>query len=389
MKKMSQILVPFFLAPAISISQTKEKWIDYPKDQWPIIALTNNVQFKNGDRYIDPSFKYAGTGFLIDNGKDTLAATAKHILWVAKNKKTKTVQVNTELSHWIMKSKGNNRDSAILDVLLNEDSTEILEGESSTITERDWIVFSVKTISSNIQPLKPRYTQINPGEKVYIPGCAYADSTCRVYGGVVLRKEGMDILIEHNMKEAFGGSSGSPVIDSNGYLIGIISSSTLDNKTGKDVLVAISTEYLYNLLNNKKGLNTPKIDYGKLILKTTLEKGTRQAISQFNRLSSDPANYYIYNIRSSNRNGLRETGEKLLELNRIRQAIKILKFNVKINSGYFVNYNLLAKAYLLAGNKNEAIKNYQESIKHFDSREENQAFKELERLEGNNNHPDN
>lgn len=387
MKKTTQFLVPLFLAPVISISQAKERWIDYPKDQWPIIALTNNVQFKNGDRYIDPSFTYAGTGFLIDNGKDTLAATAKHILWVAKNKKTKTVQVNKELSQWVMRPKGNNRDSAILDRLLNEDSTEILEGESSTITERDWIVFSVKTISPNIQPLKPRYTPLNPGEKVYVAGCAYADSTCMVYEAAVLRKEGMDILIERNMKDAFGGSSGAPVIDSNGYLIGIISSSTFDNKTGKGVLVAISTEYLYNLLNNKKGLNNPKIDYGKLILKTTLEKGTKQAISQFNRLASDPSNYYIYNIRSSNRNGLRETGEKLLELNRISQAIEILKFNVKLNSWYFVNYNLLAKAYQLAGNKKEAIKNYQESIKHFDSREENQAFKELERLEGNNKHP--
>jgi hypothetical protein len=382
-KKVTKTSLIFFLFPLICLSQQKEKWATSPKDQWPPIALTNNVLFKNADSYIHSSFAYAGTGFLIDTGTDTLAATAKHVLWIAKNKKTTAVQINQELQQWIMKPKGSTTDSAVIDKLINEDSTEILEGQASTVVERDWLIFSVKNVVGNIFPLKLRYSALVPGEKVYIPGCAYNDSICMVYEGKVLRKEGMDILIERNMKEHMGGSSGSPIIDGNGYLIGILSSGALDNKTGKNVTVAVSTEYLYNVLHIKPGLNAPKKDYGELILKTALEKGTKQAISQYIALSNDPGNYYIYNLRSANKNGLRETGEKLIEMGKLKDAIEILEFNAEINGGFYVNYNILAKAYLLAGNKKEAIKNYQISVTKFNDKEENEAFKELDKLKAN------
>ena len=134
----------FFVLPFICFSQAKEDWITGPKEQWPQIVLTNHVQFKNGDRYIDPSFSYAGNGFLIDTGKDTLAATVKHVLWVARNKKTKTVRLNRDLNTWIMKPKGGSSDSVVIDELINEDSTEVLEGSSSTILDRDWIILPLK-----------------------------------------------------------------------------------------------------------------------------------------------------------------------------------------------------------------------------------------------------
>jgi hypothetical protein len=376
----AKFLLIFCLLPLVCFSQKKEKWIDYPRGQWPQIALTNHVQFKNGDRYVHPSFEYAATGFLIDNGKDTLAATAKHVLWIAKNAKSKTVQVNTELKQWIMKPKGNTTDSVVIDRLLNEDSTEILEGGGSTILERDWIVFSVKNASPDIYPLKPRYTAILPGEKVYMLSCAYKDSACKTYEGKVLKKLGMDIVIEFDMKEPLPGSSGSPIIDANGYLIGIQSSFTSDDKAVKPISVAVSTEYLYKILNKKDRLNHPRKDYGELILKTVLNKGTKEAIQLYTRLTNDPQNYYLYNLRSADRNGLRETGEKLIGLNRVKDAVEILKLNVKENGSFYVDYNLLARAHLLAGDKNEAIKNYQISTTKYDDKENNEAFSELKKL---------
>jgi Trypsin-like peptidase domain len=376
---MKNILL-FLLLSVNIFAQKKESWMNKPKDQWPPIALTNNVAFNNGDTYIHSSFKYAATGFLIDNGSETLAATGKHILWVAKNKKSKAVEINKELKSWTMFPKGNSKDVVVIDKLINEDSTEILEGKNATITERDWIIFSVKSASPNIVRLKPRYTPLKVGEKVYIPGCAYNDSTCKVYEGTILRKQGLDILIERNMNEHMGGSSGSPVIDANGYLIGILSSSSSDGQTGKGVTVAISTEYLRDVLHKKQGLNIPKKDYGKLIFETTLKQGSKQAIEQYKQLASNPKNYYIYNLRSADRNGLRETGEKLIEQKRVNDAIAILKFNTEVNPNYFLNFNLLAQAYLLDQNKTEAIKAYEISTKKFDSKVENEAFKALEKL---------
>lgn len=370
----------FFMLPFRCLPQVTEEWIKAPKEKWPQISLTNHVQYKNGDRYIDPSLSFAGNGFLIDTGNDTLAATAKHVLWVAKNRRTKTVQLNRALMSWIMKPEGINRDSVVIDRLINEDSTEILEGGLSSILERDWLLFTVKNASGNIQPLKPRYTNVMPGETVFIIGYSYSEPVQRIHEGKVVQKLGMDILIEQQSGYPLPGASGSPVIDAKGYLIGILSSSSTHPGSGKNVAVAVSTEYLKDVLKRKNNLNAPKKDYGEMILQTVMRKGTGPAIQQYTDLTSNPRNYYIYNLRSANRNGLREAGEKLMNLKRYRDAVDILRFNVKINPLYYVDYNLLAKAWLLSGNKEEAIKSLRISTTMYDDREENEAFKELEKL---------
>jgi hypothetical protein len=358
--------------------QEKESWIGKPITQWPKIALINEVQFKNGDRYVDPSFKYAGTGFLIENGKDTLAATAKHILWIAKNKQHKGTVINAALKEWIMRPKADTRDSVIVDRLLNEDAQELLEGKNSTVQDRDWIVFSVKQNNPHIYPLKPRYSQVKPGEKVYILSCAYDDSLCTVHEGKIYQKLGMDILIKREMKTHKGGCSGSAVIDVNGYLIGIVSGSS-GSKTG-NVTVAISTEYLQHVLLEKPGLNEAKKDYGELIYNTVLRDGTAAAIKQYMTLANNPDNYYLYNLRSPNRNGLRETAEKLMASGRNADAVRIMKFNNKVGLRFYENYNLLARAELAAGNKAGAIKAYKGSIRANDGKD-NQAYAELKNLE--------
>ena len=361
----------------LGFAQQKESWVEKPISQWPKIALINQVQFKNGDRYIHSSFKYAGTGFLIDNGKDTLAATAKHVLWIAKNKQSKATEINAALKAWIMRPKGNTQDSAIIGELLNEDPNEVLEGKGSTIQDRDWIVFKVKKSSPDLYPLKPRYRQVKPGEKVYILSCAYEDSLCTVHEGKIYQKKGMDILIQRDMTTHKGGCSGSPVIDANGYLIGIITGSA-GSKVG-DVSVAISTEYLKDVLDSKPGLNEPKKDYGVLIYNTVISDGVGAAIKQYQNLVKDPQNYYVYNLRSPSRNGFRETAEKLLTQGRNQDAVEILKFNIKVNPRFYENYNLLGTAQLATGNKTGAIAAYKQSVKSNPSKD-NQAYAALEKL---------
>lgn len=377
--RLLSILWIFF--PLLGLTQTREVWIDLPPTQWPIIGLINEVQYKNGDRYIDPSFRYAGTGFLINTGTDTLAATAKHILWVAKNKQSSGVSINAHLQQWTMRPKGNTQDLATIDQLLNEDPNEKLEGAGSSITERDWIVFSVKKSSPKLYPLKPRFSPVQAGEKVFIISCPYNDSTTQIHPGVVVRKYGLDIFIDRDPKANMGGSSGSPVIDANGYLIGIISANTVDNLSGKPVVVAISSEYLAGVLNKKPDLNKPKMDYGAVLLKITQEKGAKAAIRQYKTWVKDPQNYYQYNLWSTNRNGLREAGVKLLALNRVPEAIDILAFNAKTNPSFYLNHNLLAKAQMQAGNKKAAIKSYQLSTQKYTDKANNEAFKALEKLQ--------
>ncbi|WP_161662283.1 tetratricopeptide repeat-containing serine protease family protein [Pedobacter sp. V48] len=372
------IVLCLLFSPFAGRTQVRENWMDKPVSAWPRIALVNHVQYKNGDRYVDPSFKYAATGFLIGSGKDTLAATAKHILWIAKNRKTKSTEINNDLEQWVMTPKGMGKDSALIGRLLNEDPEEQLEGKGATSLDRDWIVFSTTKVASGLYPLKPRYTQVKPGEKVYILSCAYEDSLCTVHEGRVYKKLGMDILIRRDMKTHKGGCSGSPVIDANGYLIGVLSRSSYSEHG--NVSVAISTEYLKEVLNKNPSLNIPKKDYGELLYHTVLKDGTEKAMRQYRDLIKDPQNYYTYNLYSPDRNGLRETGEKLILLGRYQEAIEMLKFAVKMTGGFYVNYNLLGKAQLLGGNKDLAIKAYQAAVKANEDKG-NEAYAELEKLQ--------
>jgi hypothetical protein len=373
-----KLLIVF--SPLSLFSQVRESWISRPVGEWPQIALTNNIEYKNGDRYIHPSFTYAGTGCLISNGTDTLAVTAKHILLIARNRKTNAVTINKDLLLWSMKPKANFSDSVVIDKLINDDTTEVIEGSKSSIFERDMLVLSIKKASKNIYPLKPRYSMPRIGERVYMIGCAYADAAYTVNEGTIIGKYGFDIIINFN-NPIKPGASGAPVIDANGFLIGVFSSLTSDNQISKDVAVVISTEYLKDVLNKKQNLNTPKKDYTDMIVNTTLYSGPDAAINEYKRLTSYPQTYYFYNFRSATHNGLREAGEKLLQLDQVDEAIEILKFNTEVNRNHFMNYNVLAKAYLRAGNKQEATRAFRNSISLMNDPSVNEAFAELQKLQ--------
>jgi S1-C subfamily serine protease len=255
----------------------------------------------------------------------------------------------------------------------------MLEGPTSTILERDILLFSIKSMSPGIQVLPLRSSKVRPGETVYIVGNPYSSNKSVRIATKVVRQLGLDILIEQGNDE-LPGFSGSPVVDSNGHVVGVFSSSWGDPVTGKNVIVATSIEYAKNVLDGKKDVNKPKEDYGKLLLDEIVKKGSKSGIRLYNKLIKEPSNYYKYNLRSASGNGLLEAGEKLLEMNKVQDAIDILEFNVKVNSGYFHNYNVLAKAYWQAGNKSKAIETFRISIQKLNDKEENGAFKELEQL---------
>lgn len=61
-------------------------------------------------------------------------------------------------------------------------------------------------------------------------------------------------------------------------------------------------------------------------------------------------------------NNLNEIGYKYLKINKLNEAIEILKLNVKLYPGSWNPYDSLGEAYALAGNKELAIQNYQKSL---------------------------
>jgi hypothetical protein len=120
--------------------------------------------------------------------------------------------------------KNNPDDVIIVDKLINENPEETLEQIPS---ERDWLLFTIKQRSLNIQPLKFRSGPMKKGEMVYIIGWRYTDKDCPqvVYEGNFVRSEKGSLLIttKELSDNTMPGLSGSPVIDSKGYLIGLMS----------------------------------------------------------------------------------------------------------------------------------------------------------------------
>ena len=199
-------------------SQPRESWIDRPTDQWPQIAMINNIDYE------DKTFPVAGCGFLLDTGTNVYAVTAKHVLVYFKSDRMDSVSFANTLRRWVMYPKNKPDDAVIVDRLINENVDESLEQLPSP--KKDWLVFSIKERSNHIQPLKFRRDELRPGEKVFIIGWRYTDKNCtqRVYEGEVVRLlDGSFLVSTVTLADnTMPGLSGAPVIDSRGHLVGIM-----------------------------------------------------------------------------------------------------------------------------------------------------------------------
>ena len=189
-----------------------------PQREWPQITMINQIE------YTDKSHPVAGCGFLLDTGGEILAATAKHILIYFKSDSMKTVSFDNTLKLWKMFPKNNPDDVVVVDKLINENHEEPLE---QIPPGKDWLLFTIKERSQNIQPLRFRSSPMQEGETVYIIGWRYSDKDCPqvVYEGSFVRSgEGSFLITTKELADnTMPGLSGSPVIDSKGHLLGLMS----------------------------------------------------------------------------------------------------------------------------------------------------------------------
>jgi hypothetical protein len=355
--KMKILLLVLLSFPFSAIAQQQD-WISMPSGQWPSIAMINEVWYNRGERYVHSSFEYAATGFLIDTGKDTLAATVKHVLWIAKTKSMKTVDLN-DLQRWIMHPKGNLKDSVVIDYLINRDSTEILEGPASSITQRDWLVFKTKYVSPNIQPLKPRFNPVHVGERVRYFGCPYNNKNCVTYECVIVAIEGNKIIFSMPKDANVGGASGSPIVDQNGFLVGILGGSSANKNTNEPALYGISTRYLQRVLTSDKNLNASLVPIRNVIEPEIIKNGINSGIRMFRTLKSNPENLFTYDFTTESLNSL---GDTFLIDNKVDWAIAVYKLSL---SEYHLTgtYLKLGNAYLAKRQTKKAKEAFENVLK--------------------------
>jgi len=223
-----------------NVEIVKEPWIDKPISEWPNFALTNTVQFT------DTTYSDIANSFIVATDADTLAVTCKHIFLVFRNRGLSTIDLGKDFVSWSMHPKTQDNKSVIINNLKNKNSNEEI-GEFNTLKDRDWIIFDIKEKDHEIYPLKIRKTPLKKGEIVHAVGWAFRQNTLepsivkmQIYqnlGNYYYAK-----TLSKNIDPA--GRSGSPIIDKNGYLVGLISGA--EGNLG----VIGSVSYLFNLFDN-------------------------------------------------------------------------------------------------------------------------------------------
>jgi hypothetical protein len=182
----------------------------------------------NQIEYTDTQHPTAACGFLLDTGDEILAATAKHVLRYFKSETMDSVSFGRTLKDWRMFPKDSPDDVVVIDALVNEDPQEPLEEFPSS---RDWLLFSLRESTPAVQPLRLRSTPLRKGETVYVIGWRYPDEGPQhVHEGRFVRidKGSVLVFIGALADNTIPGLSGSPVIDAQGYVIGLMST-----KSGK------------------------------------------------------------------------------------------------------------------------------------------------------------
>lgn len=200
---------------------SKEAWIENPISQWPNFALTNEISFT------DTTFTDIANSFLVNTGYDTIGVSCKHFFLVFEHHLgLKKIDLGNEFKYWHLYPK-NKKDKVVpIKRLINEDSTEEI-GQFNTLKIRDWIIFDVEKTNLDLYPLKIRYTPIKTNEVVYAVGWGFKQKDSSKPALIKLQciQNLGDYYYVKTLKTDIQpqGRSGSPVIDSNGYLVGIIS----------------------------------------------------------------------------------------------------------------------------------------------------------------------
>lgn len=221
-------------------TQTQDRWVDRAPSEWPHIAMINQIE------YSDANHPVAGCAFLLDTGDEILAATAKHVLRYFKSKSMSSVSFRGALKTWRMFPKDTPSSVTVVEKLINENEEEPLDRIPAG---KDWLLFTVREYPDNIQPLRLRSTPLQAGDKVFIIGWRYTDEgTQKIYTGSYVEKDDGSVLIstEALTDNTVPGLSGAPVIDANGYVVGLMSS-----KAGKMERLA-SVDYPRAILKERR-----------------------------------------------------------------------------------------------------------------------------------------
>lgn len=222
----------------LSCSQAR---ISVSDKQFPPTSLVNHYEYFEGKH----KFDQLGTAFLLKYREDTFAITTKHTLAILKTDSIKNLSLENFIKSWTMSALTRENEMVVTDKLLNEDKSESLKSKEAL--KKDWLVFSIKENNANVIPVEFREKPLVKGEKLYVVGWTrhMKEGDQRVYEFKYYKTKGTHHLLKKIIvPEKFGGLSGAPVLDEEGKLIGMVSTSKFDLLAMKKLFAPVGTEDL-------------------------------------------------------------------------------------------------------------------------------------------------
>ena len=129
-----------------------------------------------------------------------------------------------------------------------------------------------------------------------------------------------------------------------------------NTEIGSPLLRQVGSD-IFRILNDQNPKHEFNIPINQVIGKEILLSGMDAAIAKYNQLKKKKST--IFDFRENRLNAL---GYSLLGRGLISKAIEILKFNIECYPEYANGYDSLGEAYMLNGEKKQAIKNYQKAL---------------------------
>lgn len=221
------VLLPFILLAPTACGEgggvpalPAEPWVDRPVAEWPDFALTNDIVFT------DTTYTGVANAFLVDTGADTVAVTVKHMFMALERWRDDVTGIDPGPAFVTWRFRSSREPSrAVEGRLLNRDPEEPI-GDFAGLKDRDWLVFAIDSVPDGVYPLKVRWTPAERGASIRAVGRSLRrrddrDPVPTPLG--VYQSVGTYYYVQPRRATDPQHTSGSPVIDEAGHLVGIVS----------------------------------------------------------------------------------------------------------------------------------------------------------------------